>query len=139
MIRVTRRYDFSAAHVLARPDWPLQRNQHVYGKCANPAGHGHNYRIEVAIEGEPDRVTGRVLPEEHLDEVVRGRVLGNLDGRFLNRDVDAFHEAVPTAENIARFIWDTLAGHVAPARLVGVRLVETRNNSVEYDGTEEFA
>jgi 6-pyruvoyl-tetrahydropterin synthase len=77
------------------------------------------------------------LPEERLDEVVRARVLANLDGRFLNRDVAAFRAAVPTAENIARFIWDTLAGHVAPGRLAAVRLVETRNNSVEYDGAEE--
>lgn len=138
MIRVIRRYDFSAAHVLARPDWSDAENRRVYGKCANPAGHGHNYRVEVSIEGEIDRSTGHVLPPAELDRLVAERVLRELDGRFLNREVPAFEKSVPTAENIARFIWDSLAGGVAPARLVGIRLVETRNNSVEYAGSEEL-
>jgi 6-pyruvoyltetrahydropterin/6-carboxytetrahydropterin synthase len=110
----------------------------VYGKCANPAGHGPNYRFEVAIEGDIDPVTGRILAEERLDDIVRSRLLSGLDGHFLNRDVPAFRAKVPTAENIARYIWDTLVSDLAPARLVGVRLIETRNNSVEYDGVEEF-
>jgi len=139
VIRVIRRYDFSAAHVLARPDWSPERNRTVYGKCANPAGHGHNYRIEIAIEGPLDPKTGRMLPEEQLDDAVRSRVLAELDGRFLNRDVPAFAATVPTAENIARHIWDIVAPDVSPARLVGVRLIETRNNSVEYAGDEELA
>lgn len=139
MIRVIRRYDFSAAHVLARPDWDEERNRSVYGKCANPAGHGHNYRVELVVEGAVDPVTGRVTSLARLDELVAAGVLGDLDGHFLNRDVSVFRAEVPTAENIARYIWDTLVGHVAPARLVGVRLIETRNNSVEYDGVEESA
>ena len=137
MIRVIRRYDFSAAHVLARPDWSDAENRRVYGKCANPAGHGHNYRFEVAIEGELDTRTGHVLPPAQLDALVAERVLRELDGRFLNREVAAFEKRVPTAENIVRHIWDSLVGGVAPARLVGIRLVETRNNSVEYAGSEE--
>ena len=136
MIRVIQRYDFSAAHVLARRDWDDERNRTVYGKCANPAGHGHNYCAEVTVEGELDPRSGRLLPEGRLDEIVTRRVLGELDGRFLNRDVSIFETAVPTAENIARHIWDTLVDEVAPARLVGVRLIETRNNSVEYLGSE---
>jgi 6-pyruvoyltetrahydropterin/6-carboxytetrahydropterin synthase len=139
MIRVIQRYDFSAAHVLARSDWSPERNNTVYGKCANPAGHGHNYRIEIAIEGELDPKSGRILPEGKLDDVVRSRILRDLDGRFLNRDVPAFVETVPTAENIARHIWDTVVQDVSPARLVCVRLIETRNNSVEYAGDEELA
>ena len=138
MIRVIRRYDFSAAHVLARPDWSDAENRRVYGKCANPAGHGHNYRVEVSLEGELDPVTGHLLPPERLDALVAERVLRELDGRFLNREVVAFEKCVPTAENIARYIWDSLVGGVAPARLVGIRLVETRNNSVEYVGSEEL-
>ena len=137
MIRVIRRYDFSAAHVLARADWSEAENRRIYGKCANPAGHGHNYRIEVTIEGELDS-DGQVLPLERLDALVGERVLRELDGRFLNREVAAFEKWVPTAENIARHIWDSLANGVAPARLVGIRLVETRNNSVEYAGSEEL-
>ena len=139
MIRVIQRYDFSAAHVLAREDWSFERNRIVYGKCANPAGHGHNYRVEIAIEGDVDPVTGRVLELGKLDAIVRKRVLGELGGKLLNRDVRWFAKTVPTAENIARFIWDTLARDVSPARLVGVRLIETRNNSVEYAGIEAAA
>ena len=68
MIRMTRRYAFSAAHVLARPDWSDERNQAVYGKCANPAGHGHNYGIEVTVTGPIDETTGQIADPERLDE-----------------------------------------------------------------------
>ena len=130
MIRTIRRYEFSAAHVLARTDWSDARNAAVYGKCANPSGHGHNYRLELTLAGAPDDA-GRAL-----DDIVRERVLAALDARFLNREVGAFAQVVPTAENIARFIWDTLFDALAPARLTAVRLVETSNNSVEYFGSE---
>jgi len=129
LIRVIRRYEFSAAHVLARPDWSDARNRAVYGKCANPSGHGHNYRIELTLEGATDAGAA-------VDSIVRERLLDELDGRFLNREVGGFARVVPTAENIARHIWDTLHDAVAPARLAGVRLVETSNNSVEYFGSE---
>lgn len=127
MTRLIRRYDFSAAHVLARPDWSETRNRGVYGKCANPAGHGHNYRIELTFDGVPEL--------EPLDALVQKRVLAELDLRFLNREVPAFQRTVPTAENIARHIWDTLAEALEPTRLLAVRLVETGNNSVEYFGS----
>lgn len=136
-MRLTRIYEFSAAHVLARPEWSAECNARVYGKCANPAGHGHNYRVEVTVEGEPDPVTGRVVDLGRLDAIVRERVLGPLDARFLNRDVAAFARTVPTAENIARHVWDHLLGAVRPARLASIRLVETPKNSVEYFGDEE--
>ena len=129
MIRVIRRYAFSAAHVLARPDWSEARNSAVYGKCANPSGHGHNYRFELTLEGAPDACAG-------VDAIVRERVLDELDGHFLNREVGDFARVVPTAENIARHIWDRLLDALAPTRLVGVRLIETSNNSVEYFGSE---
>jgi 6-pyruvoyltetrahydropterin/6-carboxytetrahydropterin synthase len=125
---VIRRYEFSAAHVLARAEWIEARNRSVYGKCANPSGHGHNYRIELTLEGAPSAGEG-------IDAIVRARVLDDLDGRFLNQEVRGFARVVPTAENIARHIWDTLRDAVAPARLERVRLVETSNNSVEYFGS----
>jgi len=132
VIRLTRRYDFSAAHVLARSDWDDDRNRSVYGKCANPEGHGHNYTLEVTVRGEFDEESGRVVPIERLDAVVRRRVLDPLDHRFLNREVPEFETLVPTAENIARYVWNQLKGELSPAVLDRVRLVETRNNSVEY-------
>jgi 6-pyruvoyltetrahydropterin/6-carboxytetrahydropterin synthase len=135
-MRLTRCYDFSAAHVLARPDWSAERNQRVYGKCANPAGHGHNYRVEVTLEGEPDPVSGLLIDLDRLDALVDQRILRELDARFLNRDVPEFARTVPTAENIARHVWDHLQGAVMPARLACVRLIETPKNSVEYFGAE---
>ena len=137
MIRMTRRYAFSAAHVLARPDWSDERNQAVYGKCANPGGHGHNYVREVTVRGEIDPERGRVVPVERLDALVQRRVLELLDHGFLKREIAEFGSEVPTAENIARFAWRALKGELSPALLDRVRLVETQSNSVEYSEEEE--
>ncbi len=137
MMRLTRRYTFSAAHVLARADWDAERNRSTYGKCANPAGHGHNYVLAVTVRGEPDPLSGRVVLPEVVDRAVRERVLGRLDGRFLNREIDTFREQVPTAENIAAFAWQALEGQVAPAVLDAVRLEETPKNAVELEATPE--
>jgi 6-pyruvoyltetrahydropterin/6-carboxytetrahydropterin synthase len=132
MIRMTRRYAFSAAHVLARPDWSDEQNRAVYGKCANPGGHGHNYVLEVTVRGEIDPTSGRVAPVERLDALVQRCVLEPLDHRFLNHEIAEFESEVPTAENIARFAWRALKGELSPALLDRIRLVETQNNSVEY-------
>ena len=132
MIRVTRAYEFSAAHILARPDWDEERNREVYGKCANPAGHGHNYRLEITVSGDVDPASGRIVAQERLDALVQRRVLDALDHRFLNREVPEFASEVPTAENIARYAWRALKGELSPAVLERVRLVETSKNSVEY-------
>ena len=131
---LTRRYEFSAAHVLARPDWDEARNRSTYGKCANPAGHGHNYVLEITVRGELDRRSGRIVLPEVLDRAVQERVLGPLAGRFLNRETAVFRERVPTAENIAAFAWGALQDHVAPALLDAVRLQETPKNAVELEG-----
>ncbi len=139
MIALTRRYRFSAAHVLARPDWSEERNRDVYGQCANPAGHGHNYGLEVTVRGQLDPSIGRLLPIERLDGVVQERVLRPLDHRFLNREVPAFESVVPTLENIVCYVWEALKGEIAPAVLHRVRLEETLNNSVEYSGPQEDA
>ena len=132
MIRVTRGYPFSAAHVLARSDWSEQRNREVYGRCANPAGHGHNYLLEVTLRGEVDPATGRLVPLERLDRLVRARILDRLDHRFLNREVPEFEHVVPTAENIAVWIWDRLKPSLP--QLWAVRVYETADCWAEYLG-----
>ena len=137
MITVTRRYRFSAAHVLARSEWSEERNRAVYGKCANPAGHGHNYVLEVTVRGSIDPQSGRVLPAQELDRVVQERVLERLDHRWLDREVPEFEKQVPTAENIARYAWQALKGEISPAALHRIRLQETENNSVEYCEEDE--
>ncbi len=136
MTSVARRYRFSAAHVLSRPEWSDARNRRIYGKCANPAGHGHNYEIWVRVAGVPDARTGMVLPLGDLDALVGDRVLRALDGRLLNRDVAEFETTVPTAENIARFAYHRLVKALLPHRLRTILLVETRNNSVEYSSAD---
>lgn len=131
MLRLTRRYRFSAAHRLAHRGWTEERNRIVYGKCSNPAGHGHGYELHVTVAGEPDAGTGMLLPLADLDRMVELRVLSRLDGKLLNRDVPEFEKEIPTAENIARFAWRSLEGQLGAARLARIRLVETPNNSVE--------
>ena len=134
---LTRRYRFSAVHVLARSDWPDARNREVYGKCANPAGHGHDYGLEVTLRGPVDPASGRLAPVEDIDRQVQSRVLDRLDCRHLNRDVCAFEREVPTAENIARFVWDALREHVPTGVLHRVRVIETPRNSVVYTESPE--
>ncbi len=133
MIALTRRYRFPAAHVLRHPALSDAENERVYGKCANPAGHGHDYGLEITVTGEVDPRTGRLVDRERLDALVAERVLERFGHGLLNDD-PAFAEHVPTAENIALAIeaelGPALAAH-AGARLVRVRVEETRKNAFE--------
>ena len=133
MISLTRRYHFPAAHVLAHPALSPQENERTYGKCANPAGHGHDYGLEVTVSGDVAPASGWLIDREALDAVVAERVLDRFGHRMLNED-PAFGERVPTAENIAAVIHAELALPIAEtgARLVRVALQETRRNQFVY-------
>lgn len=133
MIALTRRYQFPAAHVLAHPELSDAENQRTYGKCANPAGHGHNYGLEVTVTGDVDPASGRIVAREALDALVEERVIDRFSHGLLNDD-PAFGPRVPTAENIARVVHEEIAGpiEVLGARLVRVRLHETRRNRFSY-------
>jgi 6-pyruvoyltetrahydropterin/6-carboxytetrahydropterin synthase len=134
VIALTRRYRFPAAHVLSSPVLSAEENERVYGRCANPHGHGHDYGLEVTVSGPLDPETGRIAPPEVLDGIVQERVLERLGHRMLNED-PLFADAVPTAENIARAVHSELAEPIAErssARLVRVRIVETRRNHFDY-------
>ena len=100
MIALTRCYALPAAHVLSHPSLSADDNERIYGKCANPAGHGHDYGLEITVTGPVDPVTGRIFDPDALDAIVRERVLSRFAYRRLNDD-PAFRERVPTAENIA--------------------------------------
>jgi 6-pyruvoyltetrahydropterin/6-carboxytetrahydropterin synthase len=133
LIALTRRYRFPAAHVLRSDRFSDEENRRVYGKCANPAGHGHDYGLEVTVGGPLDPRTGAIVPVAALDAIVRERVLDRLGHRLLNDD-PWFRDAAPTAENIAVAVRRELAQALAertPARLVRVRLHETRRNTFE--------
>jgi 6-pyruvoyltetrahydropterin/6-carboxytetrahydropterin synthase len=132
---VTRRAHFNAAHRLhnaARDDaW----NRAVFGVCNNPNFHGHNYEIEVTVEGEIDPETGYVLDIALLKNLVEERLIRHLDHKNLNLDVPWFRDLIPTAENIARVCWEVLAPSIPAGRLKRVRLWETPRNYVDYQGS----
>jgi 6-pyruvoyltetrahydropterin/6-carboxytetrahydropterin synthase len=134
VISLTRRYRFPAAHVLRRADFSDAENERVYGLCANPNGHGHDYALELTVTGAPDPASGRLLDPALLDALVAETLLGRLSHRLLNDD-PLFAERVPTAENIAIAAHEVLAAPVAArtgTRLRRVRVRETRNNTFDY-------
>ncbi|NNE43626.1 MAG: 6-carboxytetrahydropterin synthase [Gemmatimonadetes bacterium] len=136
---VTKTYEFSAAHRLHAPGLDDAENLRVFGKCNNPAGHGHNYVLEVTVRG-PLSVSGEVLPLAELDRIVNAEVVDRWDHRNLNEDLDEFRGVNPTAEEIARVAWGRIAPGVSAASgdavLHRVKLRETARNHVEYFGEE---
>ncbi len=134
-VRVTRRLHFNAAHRLHRPDWSDARNAEVFGPCANPHGHGHNYEIEVTVEGPIDPETGYVMDLGVLKGVVEAAVVDQVDHRNLNVEVPWLAGVNPTTENFVVAIWDQLVPHIPPpVRLARIVLWETPRNHVEYEG-----
>jgi 6-pyruvoyltetrahydropterin/6-carboxytetrahydropterin synthase len=127
------RTHFAAAHRLARPELSQQENEAIYGKCARPHGHGHNYLLDVTVRGPIDPRTGMVCDLAALQTLVQDLVVEPFDHTFLNKDVEHFAACVPTAENIALHIADLLAEPIAAtgARLHRVRLQESPNNAAE--------
>ena len=132
---VTRRAHFNSAHRLWNPSFSAEENERVFGVCNNPNFHGHNYNLDVSVEGEIDPATGYVLDINRLKAIVQECVVRHLDHKNLNLDVPWFRELIPTAENIAVVCWRLLAPAVAPARLARIRLWETERNYVDYDGS----
>jgi len=130
---LTIRTHFAAAHRLARPELSQEENEAIYGKCARPHGHGHNYLVDVTVRGAIDARTGMVCDLAALQRLVDDLVVEPFDHTFLNKDVPHFVDCVPTAENIALHIADQLS---APIRAIGaqlhkVRLQESPNNAAE--------
>jgi 6-pyruvoyltetrahydropterin/6-carboxytetrahydropterin synthase len=134
-VRVTRRLHFAAAHRLGREEWTDARNAEVFGSCANPNWHGHNYELDVTVEGEVDPTTGFVLDLKVLRDLVETRVVSELDHRNLNLDVEWLAGVNPTTENLVVAIWRRLEGGLPPeVRLERIVLWETPRNYVEYRG-----
>jgi 6-pyruvoyltetrahydropterin/6-carboxytetrahydropterin synthase len=134
-VRVTRRLHFSAAHRLYRPDWSDAHNAEVFGDCANPHWHGHNYEIDVTVEGEIDPDTGYVMDLKLLRDLVEERVLADVDHRNLNLQVPWLQGVNPTTENLVVAVWERIQGGLPEGvRLERIVLWETPRNSVEYSG-----
>ena len=132
MIRLTRKYHFSAAHRLHAVTLSDEENRNIFGKCNNPNGHGHNYYLEVSVAGEPDPVTGMIIPLPELDAVVDRLVIQRFDHKHLNLDTEEFRELNPTAEHIVKVIWDLLKPEIPGLCKIG--LYETEKNYFEYMG-----
>ncbi len=133
-MQITRRVDFSSSHVCRNPRLGDEENRALYGLEANP--HGHNYVLEVTVQGEPDPVTGMVVDLRWLKEIITRAVVEPMDHRFLNCEVAPFQTVVPTVENVAIEIWRRLEPEVNSdeVRLHRVRLYETEDLFADYYG-----
>lgn len=132
-VTLTRRYHLSASHRLDCEALSPQENRDVYGKCNNPHGHGHNYRIEVTVQGPVDPVTGMVMNMADLDAVVGESVVERFHLANLNAD-PLFKREVPTTENLCRAVYRLLGGSLPQGKLDRIRIEETENNFFEYAG-----
>ena len=139
-VYVSRREHFNAAHRLYNPRWSKEKNQEVFGPCANEYYHGHNFELIVTVKGRPDPDTGFVVDMKKLGQIIKTNITSQVDHRNLNIDVPFMQEVLPSCENFVVRIWDILApiiNEMAPdaqARLYSIKLYETANNFVEYFG-----
>jgi len=132
-VKLTSRYRFSASHRLDTPALSPEENQKLYGKCNNPHGHGHDYVLEITVDGPLDH-DGQVVNREALDAVVRKRVLARLDHKNLNADIPELTGSVTTTENLATLVRNALTEDwTLPARLARVRISETARNTFELE------
>lgn len=131
-VKVTRKEHFNAAHRLFHPEWSDEKNASVFGKCANPNYHGHNYELLVSLTGEPDKSTGYVYDLKVLSDIIRDHVISKFDHRNLNLDTEYFKDVNPTAENIAIVIWQILREKIEMKFELKITLYETERNFVEY-------
>jgi 6-pyruvoyltetrahydropterin/6-carboxytetrahydropterin synthase len=128
LLCVTRSVRFSAAHRYHRPELSDEQNRELFGACFHPHGHGHNYRVDVSVEGRVDPVTGMVINLAELDALLKEEIVKRFDHRFINYDIDHFAEVVPTCENIALYLGDRLLPLIeatGAGRLARVRVWES--------------
>lgn len=136
MIYITRKEHFNAAHKLARQDWSDDRNLEVFGKCANPNWHGHNYQLFVTVKGEINPDTGFLVDLKWLKAIINTHIIDKVDHKNLNLDVDFMKDKLASTENLAIAIWDILLPYIIEngAQLHCIKIYETENNFVEYFG-----
>lgn len=133
-MKVCRRETFNSAHRLFREEWSDEKNLEVFGKCSYPNFHGHNYALEVWVEGDIDPETGFVIDLKKLKHIILESVIERFDHRNLNLDCPEFEGINPTTENIARVVWNILRGQLDPQFGIEVQLSETEKNKVFFNG-----
>ena len=129
-VRVIRRERFNAAHRLFNPSWSDEKNEQIFGKCANKNWHGHNYNLFVTVEGPIDKDTGYVIDLKVLSDIIKNRIVDKMDHKNLNLEVDFMKDTITTAENIAIKIYEELESDIKATgnHLYSVKLYETENN-----------
>lgn len=133
-VSICRKAHFNAAHRLYNSNWDDQKNDAVFGKCANPNYHGHNYSLEVWIKGEINPDTGYVMNLKDLKKIIEVHIEDRFDHKNLNLDTVEFINLNPTAENICVVIWGLLRAQINSNLELKIKLQETERNIVEYDG-----
>ena len=136
---LTKKMEFSASHRYWNPGWSEEKNKEVFGKSASPHGHGHNYTLEITVEGEVDKETGMIINLYELKEIMK-EVLNDFDHKNLNEDNPHFKDLIPTTENIARVMWDIFYEKMdknLSCKLHRVRLYETDDLYVDYRRVEQ--
>lgn len=134
IVSATRLVRFNAAHRVYNPAWSDAENARVFGKCNNPNWHGHNYTLEITVAGTPDPATGYTFDLGALKALAERELIAHLDHKNLNLDVPFMQGIIPTTENLVVACWKVLAPKIAPAKLVRLKLWETENHYVEYEG-----
>ena len=133
-MKIFRVEQFNAAHRLFNPKWDDETNDRVFGKCNNPNFHGHNYKLEVELEGPINPDTGYVMDMKKLSDIMKDEILERFDHRNLNLDCPEFENLIPSAENISLVCWNILRDKLPSELKLKVRIWETPKNGVEYDG-----
>ncbi|MFM1810684.1 MAG: hypothetical protein RLZZ382_1909 [Bacteroidota bacterium] len=138
-VYITRRETFNAAHKLWQPNWSEEKNNEVFGRCANKNWHGHNFVLYVTVSGTPDPESGFVMNLKDLSAIIKKEVTEKLDHKNLNLDVPFLDGIMTSTENVIIAIWQILEPIIAAygAALAKLKLVETENNFVEYFGGKE--
>ncbi len=134
IVSITRIVRFNAAHRVYNPAWSDEDNSRTFGKCNNPNWHGHNYVLEITVEGEVEPTTGFVVNLADVKRIAEREIVDVVDHKNLNLDVPFMKGTIPSTENLVLACWRVLAPQLAPARLAKLKLWETENQYVEYDG-----
>ena len=134
IVTITRRMTFNAAHKVFNPALSDDENEALFGKCSNPNWHGHNYVLDISVEGPIDEKTGYVVDLSVVRDVAEREIISKVDHRNMNLDVAFMQGINPTSENIVVEFWKLLEPALKPATLRRLVLRETENNYVEYTG-----
>lgn len=133
-VYLTRKTHFAAAHRLFNPNFSDEKNKETFGLCSNPNYHGHNYNLEVTVEGEPDPETGYVIDLKYLKKVLNENIISHVDHKNLNLEVDFLKDINPTVENLCIAFWERLKHQIPSGKLHSIKLYESERNLVEYRG-----